>query len=298
MDHSLHVTLPKKCWPQNHNWPIILPTLRIMKIHTVLKNDVRIPIIANIPHSSIFIPPDIRNSFLISDKEIERELLLLTDRYVDELFSSVHEIGGIMVRYNISRMVVDPERFENDEDEVMSTKGMGVIYTKTSKGKEFRSFLSENELKKLLQTFYHHYHRAIENEVQSILEKFGKCLVLDCHSFSSAPLPFELDQGPGRPDICIGTDKFHTPPSLIKKIENFFNKIPLKTFRNRPYIGTYVPLRYLGKEGRVSSIMIEVNRRLYMDESTGEKNNSFIKIKAIAKELITRLATWIQNPDR
>jgi len=264
-----------------------------MEIHTVLKNDVRIPIIANIPHSSIFIPLDIRNSFLISDKEIARELLLLTDRYVDELFSSVHEIGGITVRYNISRMVVDPERFENDEDEVMSKKGMGVIYTKTSKGKEFRSFLSENERKKLLQTFYPPYHRTMEIEVQSLLEKFDKCLILDCHSFSSMPLPFELDQDPDRPDICIGTDKFHTPPYLTEKFEKYFKSIHLSTTRNRPYNGTYVPMRFLGKDSRVSSIMIEVNRKLYMDEVIGEKLNSFPELQNTLKELIRNLSLQI-----
>ena len=32
-----------------------------------------------------------------------------------------------------------------------------------------------------------------------------------------------------------------------------------------PYSGTIVPLRYLGVEPAVSSIMIEVNRRLYLE---------------------------------
>jgi N-formylglutamate amidohydrolase len=264
-----------------------------MEIYTILKNDVRIPIVANIPHSSTFIPTDIRKSFLISDEEVERELLLLTDRYVDELFSSVHESGGTTVRYNISRIVVDAERFENDKEEVMSKKGMGVIYTKTSNGKDLRGPLLRDDRKKLLETYYHSYHRAIENEVQSLLKKFGKCLIIDCHSFSSIPLGFELDQDPERPDICIGTDKIHTPPSLIDAIENYFNNISLRTFRNKPYSGTYLPLKYLAKEERVFSVMIEINRRLYMDESTGEKNNSFIKIKSIAKELITGLSAWV-----
>jgi len=81
----------------------------------------------------------------------------------------------------------------------------------------------------------------MEYEVQNLLEKFGKCLILDCHSFSSFPLSFELDQDPERPDICIGTDKTHTPPSLIDSMENFFTNIHIKTFRNKPYSGTYVP---------------------------------------------------------
>jgi N-formylglutamate amidohydrolase len=167
-----------------------------METCSILKNDVTVPIIANIPHSSTFIPPEIRNSLLISDEELERELLLLTDRYVDELFSSVHETGGIEVRYNISRMVLDPERFESDEEEVMSKKGMGVIYTKTSDGKDLRPPVSANEREQLLETFYRPYHRAMEQEVDTLIEKFGRCLIIDCHSFSSTPLLSELNQYP------------------------------------------------------------------------------------------------------
>jgi N-formylglutamate amidohydrolase len=260
-----------------------------METYSILKNDVTVPIIANIPHSSTFIPPKIRNGFLIGDEELERELLLLTDRYVDELFSSVHKIGGIAVRYNISRMVLDPERFEKDEEEVMSKKGMGVIYTKTSDGKDLRPPVSANEREQLLETFYRPYHRAMEQEVDTLIEKFGRCLIIDCHSCSSTPLPFELDQNPERPDICIGTDNFHTPQDLIKSVEQFFESIHLSTTRNRQYNGTYAPLEYSGKDKRVSSIMIEVNRKLYMNESTGEKLIIFPEMKNILKELISNL---------
>jgi len=52
----------------------------------------------------------------------------MTDAYTDELFRCD---GVTSVRYPVSRIVVDPERFENDVDEVMSTVGMGVVYTRT-----------------------------------------------------------------------------------------------------------------------------------------------------------------------
>lgn len=257
-----------------------------MEICTILRKCPRIPLLWHIPHSSQHIPQDIRQSFLVDDIELETELLKVTDRYVDELFSSVYEIGGVSAVYNYSRLVVDPERFEDDEFEPMSPRGRGVIYTKTSDGKSLRTDVGRKDREKLLEKIYRPYHKAIEREVQNLLDDFSRCLIIDCHSFSSIPFPFEPDQDPERPDICIGTDPFHTLPSLIEAIEAFLNSVYLKVSRNKPYEGTYVPLKYLKKDNRVSSIMIEVNRKLYMDEKTGNKLSSFEHMKDLCAQLI------------
>ena len=55
----------------------------------------------------------------------------MTDAYTDKLFSVP---DAAVVRYPVSRLIADPERFENDAEEVMSKLGMGVIYTRTSGG--------------------------------------------------------------------------------------------------------------------------------------------------------------------
>ncbi len=39
---------------------------------------------------------------------------------------------------------------------------------------------------------------------------------------------------------------------------------------NTPYSGAITPLCYYGKEKRVISVMIEINRKLYMNERTLE----------------------------
>lgn len=44
---------------------------------------------------------------------------------------------------------------------------------------------------------------------------------------------------------------------------------------NAPFSGTLVPLSRYRKDARVSSIMVEVNKGLYMDERTGERLPSF-----------------------
>ena len=49
--------------------------------------------------------------------------------------------------------------------------------------------------------------------------------------------------------------------------------------RNRPYDGTMVPGSFLHKDARVHSIMVEVNRSLYMNEDTGERSAGFGKVR-------------------
>jgi N-formylglutamate amidohydrolase len=57
-------------------------------------NGLTIPLIAHIPHSNTAIPVDLRTSFKLNDAELESEIFQLTDWCVDELFSSVEEMGG------------------------------------------------------------------------------------------------------------------------------------------------------------------------------------------------------------
>jgi len=256
------------------------------KPYVFKKGSVRVPIIANIPHSSLYIPPDIRKTLLLNDRQLKRELLLMTDRYVDELFSCVHELGGSSMKYAVSRLVLDPERFLDDAREEMAAKGMGVVYTKTSDGELLRKGPSSRERENLINRFYVPYHERIEEEVDYFLETFKRCLIIDCHSFSSKPLPYEPDKDTKRPDICLGTHDLHTPVELLEEAETFFRKSGLIAYRNRPYDGTYAPSKFLNKDKRVSSLMIEVNRKLYMNEATGRKTANFNEIKAIISEFI------------
>ena len=211
--------------------------------------------IAHLPHGSTFIPANARRSITLSDSDLERELLLMTDRYTPEIFEGIAELGGLALVNNYSRLVVDPERFEEDEKEVMASRGMGAVYTKTAYQQILRRDLSAEEKEKLLSAYFRPYHKAVALEVQTMLEQFGRCLIIDCHSFPSGPLPYELDQSFDRPDICIGTDLSHTPKELVILIRSVCEANGLRVAIDKPFAGTYVPLTYFGEDNRVSSIM-------------------------------------------
>ena len=65
-------------------------------------------LVLHIPHSSKEIPDDVKEQFILSDKDLNHELLLMTDAYTDDLFvQDDPEIKSII--FPVSRLVVDPE---------------------------------------------------------------------------------------------------------------------------------------------------------------------------------------------
>lgn len=253
----------------------------------------RAPIVLHIPHASRLIPADIRRSILLSDSDLERELTLMTDAYTDELFVS-REMNATKVLYPVSRLVLDPERYLDDNQEPMAIKGMGVVYTHTSDGRRLRHDIDPKERTALIDWYYRLHHVELEYCVSTCLKNHEKCLIVDCHSFPSKALPYELDQSDERPDICIGSDDFHTPYELLEIICREFMKRGYATKVNSPFAGSIVPMKYFDNEKAVKSVMIEVNRKLYMDEETGEKNAFFDSFKNDLDRITKKLATQIQ----
>ena len=55
---------------------------------------------------------------------------------------------------------------------------------------------------------------------------------------------------------------------------------------NSPFAGAYVPVKYYRSEPQVKSLMIEVNRRQYMNESDGEKSDRFADVEDLIGTLL------------
>ena len=231
--------------------------------------------IFHIPHSSKVVPKEQRGFLDLDDHQLNKELIAVTDTYTDELFGTHVKESDSVIIFPISRLILDPERFLDDKEEVMVKFGMGVIYTNTSDGKILRKKPSKAERESLIRKYYKPHHEFLAKAVRKDLEKYGRALIIDCHSFPSSPLPYELDQNPDRPDICIGTDEFHTPLSLQQAAKAESIKQGFKCNVNRPYSGSLVPSEFYRNNKNVYSIMIEINRRLYMNEETGKKRSNF-----------------------
>ena len=104
----------------------------------------------------------------------------------------------------------------------------------------------------------------MKEAVEESLLANDHCLIIDGHSFPSLPLPYELEQTSFRPDFCLGTDDFHTPKELVAKVEKILESCGYSTARDQPFSGTIVPMKHYQKDRRVQSLMIEINRWLYL----------------------------------
>jgi N-formylglutamate deformylase len=236
-------------------------------------------VVLHLPHDARDIPAEVRDQFLLDDRELGREVLRMTDHRTADLFGA-HRTAGRVARAPVSRLVVDVERFEDDALEPMAAAGMGAVYTHTSSMPAAAQTLDPSEREALLERWYRPHHRRLEQLVEDALRQHGRAVVLDAHSFPSRPLPYERAASSDRPDICIGTDPFHTPAALRDAFVNAFASEGFRVAVDTPFSGALVPVRYYRRDPRVQSVMVEVNRRLYLDEATGLPARGFAEVAA------------------
>lgn len=232
------------------------------------------PLVLHIPHAGTMIPAEVRSGLLPSDSDLDREKVRLTDWHTDRLFAWGRGLGATMMVNRLSRLVVDPERFADDAREPMAAVGQGAVYAFGTDGRRLRR-LDDADREALIRRWYDPYHAELTTIVGSMLNRFGTCLILDCHSFATVPLASEPDQSPGRPDVCIGTDAYHTPPALVAGLVSGAAAEGFKVDVDHPFSGALVPAAWYGREQRVTSVLIEVRRGLYCDERTGSPIRQF-----------------------
>ncbi len=225
-------------------------------------------------------PRRFARKILLSDDELADELLCLTDWHTDELFGGLWDHGVARFVNRLSRLVFDPERFLDDAAEPSAAQGQGVVYWRGARGRQLRApdaALRQRRIEEL----YRPYHAALTAVVAGMLEHFGQCTIVNCHSFPSMPLPSEIESGaPAGRSICIGTDAVHTPPDVADAVEAAFCAEGFRVRRNTPFAGTFVPSGFHGRDSRVHSVIVEVRRDLYIDETTAECRPEFDAVRA------------------
>ncbi|MCF3134596.1 N-formylglutamate amidohydrolase [Streptomyces olivochromogenes] len=243
------------------------------------------PVILHVPHSAREVPAAVRAGIVLDDAALERELDHITDAHTAELAERAAALCGLVPwRFvnRLSRLVVDPERFPDEREEMLSV-GMGAVYTRTTHRAELRP--ADTDPEPLIERYFRPYARAMTEAVADRLAATGRAVVIDVHSYPTEALPYELHGSGRRPPVCLGTDAFHTPPELTALARQAFAGCG-ETGLDSPFSGTYVPLEFYGREPRVGALMIEIRRDTYMTEPGGPPGPGLSRLASALAALV------------
>ncbi|WP_107428766.1 N-formylglutamate amidohydrolase, partial [Streptomyces kebangsaanensis] len=226
------------------------------------------PVILHVPHSAREIPADVRAGIVLDDGALERELDHITDSHTARIAEVAAGLAGLTPwRFvnRLSRLVVDPERFPDEREEMLAV-GMGAVYTRTTHRDVLRA--ADTDPEPLIERYFRPYAEAMTKAVADRLAATGRAVIIDVHSYPSAALPYELHGEGPRPPVCLGTDAFHTPPELTEFARRAFEPCG-ETGLDSPFQGAYVPLEFYESDARVGALMVEIRRDTYMTEPGG-----------------------------
>ena len=233
----------------------------------------------HLPHAGTKIPAEYLSDYYLDEEELESNIFEYADLYTDELFGTLYKkFGG--VKNENSRLFVDPERFGDDDAEAMQQKfQLGWFYENAILTKKpLRSTKNKTKIRK----YFDEHHELLNAKTQEKLDKYDKCTVIDCHSFSNRRYWFH--DNIELPDICIGFEDMHIDTTLVEKIKTIFKGYDIGI--NTPYQGSLVPTNYWQKDKRVKSVMIEINKKLYLKDNHLSKNSNFSKIQSMIEEIL------------
>lgn len=202
-------------------------------------------IVLNIPHASIngVFDPQYGgwpcNQYFVNDC-----LNKWTDWYTDFLFSTLSKQKNVStVVFPYSRFVCDAERLKNDPLEKI---GQGIIYTEH--GYHKRNPMNKKQIRNTMRLWKKH-QKLLKKEIKS-----ENTVLIDCHSF-----PSDMSDC----DICIGyNNDWSYNEKIVNGIVKIFKDRGYTVEINKPYSNSITPK----KTFHYTSVMIEVNKRVYMDE--------------------------------
>lgn len=217
--------------------------------------------ILHIPHSGTE-----TLGFSINRHDINRG----TDWFTHELFR--HQNSDRVVQ-KYSRFIVDCERLP-DDIEPLYQEGYGICYTKDFDGNDLSIELPEKE--NMLQ-IYDEHHKELNFQVRKILPYIPVVFVVDCHSFGDDQVESDID-------FCFGFNDDFSNFEMLERMKAYLEEMGYKVGINAPYSNAIVPSDYYGND-EVRSILIEVNKRLYLTDDY-QKSSDFDKTKTIITELL------------
>ena len=259
------------------------------------------------PHSGRDYPAE----FIAQSPLSERALRSSEDAFVDLLFQDAPAHRVPLLTARAPRAYVDLNRGPAELDPALIegirrtglnprlSSGLGVIPRVVSGGRVIhpgRIPLAEAEER--LARYWHPWHRKLQDLMVAQRSRFGRVLLLDCHS-----MPHDAVTGlrccDGEPPEIVLGDRHGTAcsPALMAKTEAAFRAAGFRTSRNIPFAGAYITQTWGRPQAHTHAIQIEIDRSLYMDEATLTPKPGFDSLRARLAGVILSVTRSLRQGD-
>jgi N-formylglutamate amidohydrolase len=249
------------------------------------------PLVFASPHSGRHYPASLLEQTALDGSAIRCS----EDAYVDRLIAGSASFSAVTILARYARAYVDvnreayeldPAMFEDDLPVFARARsarvaaGLGSIPRVVSEGQEiYHGKLTFADARARIESVHQPYHRALARLLDQARAAFGKTILIDWHSMPSGA----AGEGPyGRKgcDMVLG-DRFGSACSsvLTRMVDDALSGLGFRVARNAPYAGGYTTEFYGRPESGTHALQIEINRALYLNESTLTPHAGFARLQ-------------------
>lgn len=263
------------------------------------------PFVFNSPHSGRVYCESFMESSRLDRVAIRRS----EDLFVDELFSVAPVLGAPLLQANFPRAWLDVNREPYELDPRMFdgplpcfanigslrvAGGLGTIPRLVAENMDiYRGRIPVAEALDRINSVYLPYHTSLRKLLARTHVQFGRAILIDCHSMPASVR--SSNNGP-KPDFIIG-DRYGSSAAhdLSHAAVCILAELGYQVARNKPYAGGFITEHY-GRPARgFHALQIEINRGLYIDEQSLEKNSGFAALRINLAEFCDRLMAYVRD---
>ena len=261
----------------------------------------RSPVLFASPHSG----RDYRPEFLARATLDPLALRSSEDAFVDRLFDAAPQFGAPLIAARLPRAWIDFNRSSEELDPALIdglprapitpriSAGLGVVPRVVAGGRPiYRGKLSRAEADARIADAWLPYHRHLTALMDETRARFGRAVLIDCHSMPHEALENGLRGAGSRPQVVLG-DRFGTSAcgEIVARIEEAFRATGLRVARNTPFAGAYVTEHYGRPSVGWHVVQVEIDRALYMDERRIAPLPRFAALQRALRGVIAQIVT-------
>ena len=254
------------------------------------------------PHSGHYYPRD----FIAQSKLNSQQLRLSEDMHIDELLANVPKSGASLLTATYPRAYIDLNRepFELDasmfsdrlpdfvnKDSTRVLGGLGTIAKNVTERLEiYDRPLEFSEAEQRIEKIYFPFHTCLKQQLEMAREYWGAAYLLDVHSMPSNAVRKFKGGKSSSVDFVLGNRHGRScDVDFYELVYNFLTDAGYYVEKNKPYAGGYITEHYGKPSEGVHTLQLEVNRKLYMNETSYDLLGNSDEMKNLFTDLISAL---------